>query len=364
VAHLISSSLITELRALIEQSRTRVKRDVDSEMVLLYWHVGSRIRSEVLQNERAGYGQRVIEYVAQELSSQYGQGFGKRNVASMVRFAEMVQDVEILQTLSATLSWSHVIELLPIKDALERDFYLEMVRLENWSVRTMRDRMKTLLYQRTALSRKPELTIKHDLEQIRQTGQISTDFLFRDPYVLDFLELNDTYSEKDLENAILRELERFLLELGSGFTFVARQKRITVGGEDFYLDLVLFHRGLRRLVVIDLKLEHFQPSFKGQMEFYLRYLDKHERQEGEETPIGLILCSSANSEQIELLDLERDNIRVAEYLTKLPPLEVLRERLHRVIAWARERTLPQAEGSITAVEGKKLTGKTARRKRD
>ena len=339
---MISQTLIAELRTLIEGSRERVVRSVNSEMVLLYWQIGSRIRTEVLRDERAEYGQRVIEGVARDLSEQYGQGFGKRNISSMVRFAQTFPAFEIVQTLSAQLSWSHVIELLPIKDDLERDFYTELARLEGWSVRTLRERMNTLLYQRTALSRKPEETIRADLETLRDSQRVTPDFLFRDPYVLDFLELSDTYSERDLENAILRELERFLLELGAGFAFVARQKRITVGGEDFYIDLLLFHRGLRRLVAIDLKLERFQPSFKGQMEFYLRYLDRSERQDGEEAPIGLILCSSANAEQVELMGLEADNIRVAEYLTKLPPLELLRERLHRAIVSARQRPLPDA----------------------
>ena len=339
---LIPTALISEIRDLIEQSRTRVERNVNSEMVLLYWQIGSSIRSQILQDERAEYGQRILEGLASQLQNDYGRGFSKSALARMVQFSEAFPNAEIVATVSQQLSWSHVIELLPIKDELERGFYLEMIRLERWSVRTLRERMNTLLYQRTALSSKPEATIRHDLQQFHESQKLTPEFVFRNPYVLDFLGLTDTYSEKDLENAILRELERFLLELGTGFAFVARQKRVSVGDDDFYIDLLLFHRGLRRLVAIDLKLERFQPGFKGQMEFYLRYLDQHERQEGEEAPIGLILCSSANTEQVELMGLERDNIRVAEYLTKLPSLEVLRERLHRAIQSARERSLPDA----------------------
>lgn len=333
----ISKSLIQDIRALIEQSHIRVKHSINSEMVLLYWNIGSSIRSEILRDTRAEYGQQVIAQIAKQLQAEYGRGFNQSALTRMIRFAELFPDSQIVATLSQQLSWSHLIELLPVKDELEREFYIQMIRLEHWSVRTLRERMTTLLYQRTALSKKPEDTIRNDLERIQKSPHLSSELIFRNPYVLDFLGLQDTFSEKDLEHAILREIERFLLEMGAGFTFVSRQQRITVGGDDFYIDLLLYHRDLRCLVAIDLKLEKFQPSFAGQMQFYLRYLDKFERRENENTPIGLILCSSANTEQVELLDLERDDIRVAEYLTKLPPLEALRDRLHLAILKAREQ---------------------------
>ena len=233
------------------------------------------------------------------------------------------------------LSWSHIRELLPLKDSLQRDFYAQMTTLERWSVRTLRERMNTLLFERTALSKQPELSIKAELERVRVSGQVTPDLVFRDPYMLDFLGLPDLFSERDLEDAILRDIETFLLEMGAGFTFVARQKRISVGSTDYRLDLLLYHRDLRRLVVIELKLEKFQAAHKGQMELYLNWLDKYERREHEESPIGLILCTETDSEHIELMNLEHDNIRVAEYLTRLPALELLRERLHRVIELAR-----------------------------
>ena len=178
-----------------------------------------------------------------------------------------------------------------------------------------------------------------EISALRAHGQMTPDLVFRDPYVLDFLGLQNGYSEKDLETAILREMEAFLLELGSGFSFVARQKRITIGGDDFYIDLLFFHRTLRRLVAIELKLERFEAAHKGQIELYLRWLDKYERQPHEEAPMGLILCAHANSEQIELLQLEQHSIRVAEYLTELPPMQTLKERLHLAIEHARNRAL-------------------------
>jgi hypothetical protein len=166
---------------------------------------------------------------------------------------------------------------------------------------------------------------------------MSPELVFRDPYILDFLGLQDRYLEKDLEDAILREMESFLLELGAGFTFVARQKRLSIGADDFYLDLLFYHRNLRRLVALELKIGKFKPAYKGQMELYLRWLDKHERKPGEETPIGLILCAEADADQVELLELDQSGIHVAEYLTTLPPRELLSQKLHAAIEHARER---------------------------
>jgi hypothetical protein len=166
---------------------------------------------------------------------------------------------------------------------------------------------------------------------------MSPDLVFRDPYLLDLLGLKGAYSERDLETAILREIEGVLLELGTGFTFVARQKRMSIGKDDFHLDLLFFHRHLRRLIAVELKLESFQPAHVGQMELYLRWLDKYERAPGEDAPIGLILCSGADAEQVELLELDAKSIRVSEYLTELPPQPLLRRRLHQAIAHAREQ---------------------------
>ena len=194
-----------------------------------------------------------------------------------------------------------------------------------------------MLFERTALSKRPELVARAEVDTLRKENLLTPDLVFRDPYVLEFLNLNDRYLEKDLEDAIMRELEQFLLELGIGFTFLARQKRITIDDEDFRIDLLFFHRDLKRLVAIDLKLGDFKPEYKGQMELYLRWLDKYERRPGEEPPMGLILCAGKKQERIELLELGQAGIHVAEYLTALPPKEVLREKLHKAIEHARQR---------------------------
>jgi predicted nuclease of restriction endonuclease-like (RecB) superfamily len=329
--------LVTDIRTLIETGRNRVAQAVSSELVLLHWFIGDRIRREVLREERAEYGEQVVEALSKVLAAEYGRGYGRRNLFHMIRFAEVFPDQEIVQTLSAQLAWSHFLEIIYLKDPLQWQFYSEMCRVERWSVRALRSKVRGMLYERTAISRKPEELVRQELEALREEDIMTPDLVFRDPYLLDFLNLADTFSENDLELAILREIEKFLLELGSDFCFVARQKRMVIGDQDFYLDLLFFHRSLHCLVAIELKLGRFSPEYKGQMELYLRWLDKYEKKTGEESPLGLILCSEKNQEQIELLQLDRGEIRVAEYLTELPPQPLLQLKLHEAIRIAREQ---------------------------
>lgn len=328
--------LLSELRELIQSARQRVATVANAEQTLLYWRIGKRVAAENLVEGRAEYGEQIVATVSRQLEVEFGKGFGEKNVRRMIQFAELYPDEEIVVSLLQQLSWSHFIEIIPIKTSLARKFYAEMCRVERWPVRTLRQKIGGMLYERTALSKNTETVIKAELENLRD-GRMTPDMVFRDPYLLDFLGLQGAYSEKDLENAILREMEKFLLELGSGFSFVARQKRMSIGKDDFYLDLLFYHRHLRRLVAIELKLESFQPAHTGQMELYLRWLNKYDRAAGEAAPIGLILCAGADTEQVELLQLDEKSIRVAEYLTELPPIELLRSRLHQAIEIAREQ---------------------------
>ena len=339
-----AAALLADLRGLIESARQRIATVANASTTILCWNVGRRLLRESLQDGRGAYGRRILATVSQELSAEFGVGFSYAALTRMVRFAEWMTDEGIVSTLSTQLSWSHFIELLPIKDPLARDFYAEMCRIEHWDVRTLRLKIGGMLFQRTALSRKPKSVIASEIGQLRD-GHMTPDLVFRDPYLLDLLGLKGAYSERDLESAILREIEGVLLELGSGFAFVARQKRMSVGKDDFHLDLLFFHRHLRRLIAVELKLESFQPAHVGQMELYLRWLDKHERAPGEEAPIGLILCASADAEQVELLQLDAKSIRVSEYLTELPPLPLLRARLHQAIEHAREQAARRLPGS-------------------
>lgn len=329
--------LVREVRQLILAAREHVAQTVNAGLTLLYWQVGDRIRREVLKAQRAQRGERIVASLAGQLEREFGRGFAEKNLRRMIQFAEVFSDQRIVVSLIRHLTWTHFIALIPIKDALARDFYAEMCRIERWSVRALRSRIDSMLFERTALSRKPAKLAAQELKALRESDALTPDLVFRDPYVLDFLGLADTYSEKDLEAAILREIESFLLELGAGFAFVARQKRITLDGDDYYLDLLFYHRRLRRLVVIELKLGEFKPADTGQVELYLRWLDRHERQEGEEAPLALILCAGAKHETVEYLDLGRSGIHVAEYLTELPPRDLLARRLHEAVARARAR---------------------------
>ena len=341
--------LLKDLRELITAARQDVARQVNSALVLLYWRVGRRIRQDILKEKRAEYGEQILPTVSAELMREFGSGFTTRNLANMVRFAEVYSDEKILHTLCAKLSWSHFRLIIYLDDDLKRDFYAEMCRIEGWSVRTLEKKIGGMLFERTALSKKPDKLIRYELNKLRTEDKLTPDLVFRDPYFLDFLGLKDRYIEKDVEDAIMREMENFILELGIGFTFVARQKRIQVDNDDYYLDLLFYHRGLRRLIAIDLKLADFRPADKGQMEFYLRWLAKYEQKPDEETPIGLILCAGKKKETVELLELEKSGIRVASYWTKVLPRELLQKKLHEAIQHARTR-LAQME----RLNGKKL----------
>ena len=294
-----SNDLLGDIRLMIEETRSAVAATINAALTILYWKIGKRIHQEILSGDRADYGK------------------------------------QILATLSQQLSWSHFRELLPLEKPLQRDFYAEMCRVERWSVRTLRQNIGSMLYERTAISKKPEELIRHEIDSLRKADKLTPDLVFKDPYFLDFLGLRDRYLEKDLEDAILRELEQFLLELGAGFTFIARQKRIQIDSDDFYIDLLFFNRKLKRLIVIDLKLSDFKAEYKGQMELYLRWLEKFDRRPEEEPPLGIILCAGKKQEQIELLELDKSGIHVAEYMTELPPRDLLQQKLKEAIASAR-----------------------------
>ena len=330
------AGLLSDLRTLIQSARQRVATVANTTHTMLCWHVGRRLLKENLQDGRAAYGKRILATVSQQLQAEFGEGYTYSSLTRMIRFAEAQPNEAIVSTLSTQLSWSHFLEILPIKDPLARDFYAEMCRIEHWGVHTLRKKIGGMLFQRTALSKNTKEVISAELGNLR-AGHVTPETVFRDPYILDCLGLKGAYSERDLESAILREMEGFLLEMGPGFSFVARQKRMSVGKDDFHLDLLFYHRHLRRLVAIELKLESFQPAHVGQMEFYLHWLDKHERAPGEESPIGMILCASADAEQVELCQLDTKAIRVSKYLTELPPMALLQTRLHQAIEHAREQ---------------------------
>ena len=320
--------LYSDISSLINSTKIKVAQTINYNLTILYWNIGKQINDTILKKKRAEYGKQIIATLSHKLVKEFGKGFNISSLTRMSLFNEQFPNREIVATLSQKLSWSHFVELIPIKDEIEKEFYIQICILENWSVRDLRNKINSMLYQRTAISKKPQELAKLELGKLSKNGELTPDLVFKNPYVLDFLNLNDTYQEKDLEQAILNEIEKFILELGKGFTFMERQKRMIIDNEDFYLDLLFFHRKLKRLVAIELKLGRFKPEYKGQMELYLNWLEKNEIEIGEEKPIGLILCAEGRHEQIELLQLEKSNIKVAEYFTEVLPKELLHKKLH------------------------------------
>ncbi|MBX9620779.1 MAG: PDDEXK nuclease domain-containing protein [Alphaproteobacteria bacterium] len=332
-----SKPLLTDLNRLIEGAKSRIIYSANSELVLLYWKIGERIQEEILKNTRADYGDRIVATVSQQLTQEYGRGFTKSSISRMVKFYKVFPDREIVATLSQQLTWSHFIELITLKPDLKCNFYTEMCRIERWSVRKLREKIDGMLYERTAIAKKPAEVARLEIENLRKEDVLTPDLVLKDPYLLDFLDLTDAYNEKDLESAILREIEKFILELGSDFSFLSRQKRIVIGEEDYYIDLLFYNRALRRIIAIELKMGRFKAADKGQMELYLRWLDKNEKRAGEESPLGIILCTDKNQEQVELFELAQNGIHIAEFITQLPPQEIFEKKLHKAIEYAKAK---------------------------
>lgn len=323
---IIETNLLNELSRLVEQTQQQVIVQNNSSLTLLFWEIGFRINETILLNKRAEYGKQIVQTLSAQLENKYGRNFEEKNLRRMMQFADQFTDKGIVVTLSRQLSWSHFLAIIPIKNIEAKLFYANQVSNQLMSVRDLRKQIATKTFERATIANIQTTSSQYNLQ-----------YSFKDPYLLDFLNLGNTYLEKDLEQAILDELEKFILELGKGFTFVERQKRMIIDGEDFNLDLLFYHRKLQRLVAIELKLGKFQAKHKGQMELYLRWLDRYEKQEGENTPIGLILCAESSREQIELLEMHKDGIIVAEYWTDLPPKKQFEEKIHSILTEAKEK---------------------------
>ena len=338
VATVSTQSLIQDLRQIIEQARGQVAATANYAQTMMYWHIGERINREVLGNQRAEYGKQIVSAVSTQLQAEYGKkGFEPRSIWRMMQFAQEFPDEQIVATVSTQLSWSHVIEILPLKDNIQREFYLTLAASEKWKVRQLRKEIDGMLFERTAIASKPDELVKKELSTLRDDNVMSPDLVFKSPYFLEFTGLKGMYSEKSLEDSLIAHLEQFIVELGNGFSFVARQKRMIIDGEDFYLDLLFYHRRLHRLIAIDLKLGCFKAQYKGQMELYLRWLEANEMEPGEETPLGLLLCTEGSEEQIELLQLDKSGIKVAQYMTELPPRDVLMRQIQKSLEAAKAR---------------------------
>lgn len=333
----VARPLLADVRELIVQAREGVARAVDSGLTTLYWHVGRRVRQDILKEKRAEYGQKIVSALGTQLSAEFGRGFGEKNLRRMIQFAEAFPDEKIVAALRRQLGWTHFKAIIPMADPLKRNFYAEMCRIERWNTRTLEKKIGSMLFERTVLSRKPAKLAEMELNQLREEDKVTPDLVFRDPYILDFLGLKDIYAEKDLEAAILREMEAFILELGVGFCFVARQQRMQIDDRDYYLDLLFYHRKLRRLIAIDLKIGKFEAADKGQMELYLGWLKRHACEPDEAEPLGMILCAGKSEEHIALLQLQKSGIHVASYWTDALPKKELERKLHEAVRLARAR---------------------------
>lgn len=322
------NDIYREVCAIIDKTRQQLASAYTNLQLLMYWNIGNRINQDVLCGKRAEYGAQIVSTLSTQLQKQYGDEYSERNLRRMMQFAVEV-DGQIVSTLSTQLTWSHVIEILPLKEALQREFYLTMASSNKWSVRTLRKEIGGCLYQRTAIAGKDDLQIHKELTSLRTEGVTSPDLVFKNPYFLSFTGLKGYYNEQSLEDALINSIQQFLIELGNGFCFVDRQKRMVIDGDDFYLDLLFYHRKLHRLIAIDLKTTRFHHEYKSQMELYLSWLDKNEREEGEQPPLGLILCTEGSEEQIRYLEMDNTGIRVAHYYTELPQPEELQSIIRR-----------------------------------
>jgi predicted nuclease of restriction endonuclease-like (RecB) superfamily len=323
-----SNLLFDSIVALVEKARSKAAIFLNAESTLLYWSIGSFIQTELKQKGEIIYGKQILVTLSQQLTLRFGKGFSYSALTRMVKVAECFKE-ENIATLSQHLSWSHLIELAGIENDAKKMFYAQLAINHKWNIRVLRNEIDAMLFERTSIAAMPERVIAESLRTLEYKNEFSPELVFKNTYLLDFLNLPTKYSERELENALISNIEQFILELGTGFAFLERQKRISIDTIDYHLDLLFFHRKLKRLVAIDLKLGKFKPEHKAQMELYLRWLQKNEMQEGELKPIGLLLCSEGNTEHIELLMLDEKEIKVAQYLTELPSKEWFADKLHR-----------------------------------
>ena len=320
------SILFSNVVKIIEKRKFSAMSAANSQIVSMFWEIGKYINSAVLGLERAEYGKRIVATLSRQLQQKYGKPFDDKNLRRMMQFATQFDDEQIVVTVSRQLSWSHVLALLPLETIEEKLYYAEEVNKGFLGVRDLRH-----LIARKAF-------LRRNNANLQLTRQSKVPFnAFKDPVILDTLGLKDNYLEADLEQAILRDIESFILEFGVGFTFVARQKRISIENDDYFIDLLFYNRDIKRLVAIELKIGKFKPAYKGQMELYLNWLNRHDRREGEEAPIGVILCTDANRKVAELMELDKSGIAVAEYWTKLPPKEQFESKIQEIMAEAEER---------------------------
>ena len=326
VAQVDEAVLFNYVSSIIENRKLRAQTQANQEGVLMFWEIGKYVGSVLLGNERAEYGKRIVVTLSQQLQEKYGSSFERTNITRMVKFAARFPDAQIVATLSQQLTWSHFIALLPLKTDEAFTFYANDAATRHLGVRELRKQISRKAYERREIAN----------SQLTEVSAVPLN-MFKDPYLLDILELKDNYLEADLEKAILADIQKFFCEFGHGFTFVESQKEMIIEGDKTKLDLLFYNRILRRLVVVELKLGKFKAAYKGQMELYLAWLNENERLECEEAPIGIILCASANRKKVEMLKMDMAGIAVAEYWTELPPKALFEQKIKQIMEEVQER---------------------------
>lgn len=382
IVHGDYAGLHEEVVSVVESARRTAARNVNAVMTAAYWEIGRRIvASEQGGQARAGYGQALIARLAEDLTRRFGRGFGKANLASMRAFYFAWPAAEIFQTASGksavpenaqtpsgkslpakdvvvdgmatatatapdymalatrfTLPWSAYVRLLSVKTAVARAFYETEALREGWSVRQLDRQISSQLYERLALSRNKAALLRKAAD-VEPSDLLTPEEAIRDPFVLEFLDIKDEYSESDLEEALIQHLAEFLLELGDDFAFVGRQRRLRIDDTWFRVDLVFFHRRLKCLVIIDLKVGRFSYADAGQMHLYLNYAREHWMKPGENPPVGLILCAEKGAAEAHYaLDNLPNKILAAEYQTVLPDEAIIVQELERTRAELERRT--------------------------
>ena len=311
-----------EVVTIIQESRNRTLQTVNTELIGLYWRVGEYISRKI---ETAAWGEGIVEQLAKHIAQEIPdtKGFNHRNLFRMRQFFEAYQEDPKVSPLLTQLPWTHHLLILSrSKRPEEREFYLRISSREQWSSRELERQLKSGLFERAVLN-PPKVSAA--LTQIHPKAGS----LFKDSYLIDFINLPDGHSEQDLERGLVSNLRRFLTELGADFAFVGEQVRLQVGGKDFALDLLFFHRGLNCLVAIELKIDEFQPEYLGKLNFYLEALDRDVRKPHEKPSIGVLLCATKDNEVVKYaLSRSASPALIAEYKTKLPDKRLLQEKIH------------------------------------
>lgn len=325
---LIPGGLYQAIAEVIAQARQQVRQAVNQQMVQAYWHIGRLIVEQEQQGkERAEYGKQQLQQLSQRLQNDFGKGFDVTNLRNMRRF---YLAFPIQETLSLELSWSHYNLLTRLESASARAWYMREVAQQNWSVRALERQIGTLYYERL-LASKDKSVVEQEAQDKTEPLQDDPRHYLRDPYILDFLNLQDkTYQESDLEQAIISNLQQFLLELGKGFAFVERQQRIRTDDGDYFIDLVFYNFHLKCFLLIDLKMHKLTHQDVGQMDMYVRMYEEQKRRPDDNPTIGLILCSERNNTVAKYSVLsESKQLFASKYLTALPTEEELARELER-----------------------------------